>query len=80
MDIAQRDRLVLMALVLTGLRRSELIAVRWDDVILEGERASLLVHRGKGGRPRRQQTLADRAGLPESVPEDRLAGQEHETA
>lgn len=52
--IAQRDRLVLMALVLTSLRRSELIAVRWLDVNLEGERPSLLVRRGKGGRPRRQ--------------------------
>jgi site-specific recombinase XerD len=49
-----RDRLVLMALVFTGLRRSELIAVRWGDVDLDGERPSLLVRRGKGGKPRRQ--------------------------
>ncbi len=50
--LVQRDRLVLMALVLTGLRRSELIAVRWRDVSLEGDRPSLLVRRGKGGKPR----------------------------
>jgi integrase len=43
-----------MALVLTGLRRAELMAVQWRDVILEGERPSLLVRRGKGGKPRRQ--------------------------
>jgi site-specific recombinase XerD len=36
--LAQRDRLVLMALVLTRLRRAELTAVQWRDVILEGER------------------------------------------
>ncbi len=52
--LVQRDRLVLMALVLTGLRRAELIAVRWRDVTLEGDRPSLLVARGKGGKPRRQ--------------------------
>lgn len=52
--LVQRDRLVLMGLVLTGLRRSELIAVRWRDVSLEGDRPSLLVRRGKGGKPRRQ--------------------------
>jgi integrase/recombinase XerD len=52
--LIQRDRLVLMALVLTGLRREELIAVEWHDVTLEGEHPSLLVRRGKGGKPRRQ--------------------------
>jgi integrase/recombinase XerC len=52
--LAQRDRLVLMALVLTGLRRAELMAVQWRDVNLEDERPSLLVRRGKGGKPRRQ--------------------------
>jgi integrase/recombinase XerC len=51
--MVERDRLVLMALVLTGLRRSELIAVRWRDVDLDGP-PSLLVARGKGGKPRRQ--------------------------
>jgi integrase len=52
--LVQRDRLVLMALVLTGLRRSELMGVQWRDVNLEEERPSLLVRRGKGGKPRRQ--------------------------
>jgi integrase/recombinase XerC len=52
--LAQRDRLVLMALVLTGLRRAELIAVQWRDVNLDDERPSVLVRCGKGGKPRRQ--------------------------
>jgi site-specific recombinase XerD len=52
--LAQRDRLVLMALVLTGLRRAELIGVQWRDVSLDGQYPSLLVRRGKGGKPRRQ--------------------------
>jgi len=52
--IEQRDRLVLMALVLTGLRRAELIAIKWTDVDLCSERPSLLVRCGKGGKPRRQ--------------------------
>lgn len=52
--LAERDRLVLLGLVLTGLRRSELIAVRWRDLNLDGECPSLLVRRGKGAKPRRQ--------------------------
>jgi integrase/recombinase XerC len=52
--LAERDRLVLLALVATGLRRSELIALDWADLELEGPRPSLLVRAGKGGRPRRQ--------------------------
>jgi integrase/recombinase XerC len=52
--LCDRDRLVLIALVLTALRRSELIAVNWCDVSLDGPRPSLLVRRGKGGKPRRQ--------------------------
>lgn len=51
--IVERDRLVLRALVTTGLRRSELVAVNWGDVDLDGP-PSLLVRRGKGGKPRRQ--------------------------
>lgn len=52
--IVERDQLVLLALVTTGLRRSELIALDWRDLDLDGPRRSLLVRRGKGGKPRRQ--------------------------
>src|SRR6266540_2332239 len=52
--IVQRDQLVLLALVTTGLRRSELIALEWRDLTLDDPRPSLLVRRGKGGKPRRQ--------------------------
>lgn len=60
--IVERDQLVLLALVTTGLRRSELIALDWRDLDLDGPRPSLLVRRGKGGKPRRQPlapTVAD---------------------
>jgi integrase len=50
----ERDRLVLVTLVATGLRRSELIALDWGELDLDGLRPSLLVRAGKGGRPRRQ--------------------------
>ena len=50
----QRDRLVLLTLAMSGLRRSELIALDWADVTLGGGRPSMLVRRGKGGKPRRQ--------------------------
>jgi integrase/recombinase XerC len=52
--LAERDRLVLLTLVVTGLRRSELTALSWRDLDLDGPRPSLLVRAGKGGRPRRQ--------------------------
>jgi integrase len=52
--IVERDRLVLLTLVATGLRRAELIALDWGDLDLDGPRPSLLVRAGKGGRPRRQ--------------------------
>ncbi len=52
--LIERDRLVLLALVTTGLRRSELVALDWRDVSLDGPRPSVLVRRGKGGKPRRQ--------------------------
>jgi integrase len=52
--LAERDRLVLLALGLTGLRRSELVGLDWRELSLEGPKPSLLVRRGKGGKPRRQ--------------------------
>jgi site-specific recombinase XerD len=52
--LAERDRLVLVTLVQTGLRRAELIALDWSDLELDGPQPSLLVRCGKGGRPRRQ--------------------------
>ena len=52
--LAARDRLVLLTLVQTGLRRAELIALDWSDLDLDGPRPSLLVRCGKGGKPRRQ--------------------------
>jgi integrase/recombinase XerC len=52
--IVERDQLVLLALVTTGLRRSELIALDWRDFNLDDPRPSLLVRHGKGGKPRRQ--------------------------
>ena len=52
--LAARDRLVLIALVVTALRRAELMAVDWRDVTLDDPRPSLLVRKGKGSKPRRQ--------------------------
>jgi len=52
--LAERDQLALLALVTTGLRRSELCSLEWRDVELTGRKRSLLVRNGKGGKPRRQ--------------------------
>jgi integrase/recombinase XerC len=52
--LAERDRLTLVALVTTGLRRSELCALEWRDLELDGHKWSLLVRHGKGGKSRRQ--------------------------
>jgi site-specific recombinase XerD len=52
--LAERDRLVLLALVTTGLRRSEVCALEWLDLELGGREPSLLVRRGKGSKSRRQ--------------------------
>lgn len=50
---AERDCLVLVALVTTGLRRAELLSLDWGHLDLDAE-IPTLVRRGKGGRPRRQ--------------------------
>jgi integrase len=52
--LAERDQLVLLALVTTGLRRSELCALEWRDLELDGRKRSLLVRHGKGDRSRSQ--------------------------
>jgi integrase/recombinase XerC len=52
--LVERDRLALLALVTTGLRRSELCALQWRDLELQGRKRSLLVRHGKGGKSRRQ--------------------------
>jgi integrase/recombinase XerC len=52
--LADRDQLTLLTLVTTGLRRSELCALEWRDLELDGRKRSLLVRHGKGGRSRRQ--------------------------
>ncbi len=52
--LAERDGLVLLALVTTGLRRSELCALEWRDLELGGHEPSLLVRCGKGNKSRRQ--------------------------
>ena len=52
--LAERDRLTLLALVTTGLRRAELCSLEWRDLELNGHQQSLLVRHGKGGKSRRQ--------------------------
>jgi integrase/recombinase XerC len=52
--LAERDQLVLLTLVLTGLRRSELCALDWRDLDIDSRKPSLLVRSGKGGKSRRQ--------------------------
>jgi integrase/recombinase XerC len=59
--LAERDRLVLLALVTTGLRRSELCALEWRDLELGGREPSLLVRCGKGSKSRRQPLTASLA-------------------
>jgi integrase/recombinase XerC len=59
--LVERDRLVLLALVTTGLRRAELIALDRRDLVLDGTSPSLLVRRGKGAKPRRQPLAAQLA-------------------
>ena len=52
--LAERDRLALLTLVTTGLRRTELCALEWRDLEIDGRRQSLLVRNGKGGKAWRQ--------------------------
>lgn len=52
--LAERDQIALIALATTGLRRSELCGLDWRDLDLDAAAPTLLVRRGKGGKPRRQ--------------------------
>ncbi len=60
--LAERDQLALITLVTTGLRRSELCGIDWRDLDLDAAGPSLLVRRGKGGKPRRQPLPVGLAG------------------
>lgn len=60
--LAERDRLALITLVTTGLRRSELCGIDWRDLDLDAAAPTLLVRRGKGGKPRMQPLPAGLAG------------------
>lgn len=72
--LAARDRLVLLTLVTTGLRRSELIALDWRDLALDDEQPTLLVRHGKGDRSRRQPLPRQLADELRRVREQRSAG------
>ncbi|MGH2833123.1 MAG: tyrosine-type recombinase/integrase [Solirubrobacteraceae bacterium] len=48
----ERDTLVLMTFLLTGMEGSELIALRWAEVDLDGRRPSLFVCSHRARRPR----------------------------
>jgi integrase/recombinase XerC len=74
--LAARDCLVLRALVTTGLRRSELCGLDWRDLELEGATPSLLVRRGKGGKPRRQPLPPGLANELRNLRNERSAGAE----
>jgi integrase len=51
--LAERDKLALTALMLTGMTDRELIAVRWADVSLDERCPALSIRRGKRSRHRR---------------------------
>jgi integrase len=50
----RRDRAMILTLVFTARRRSEVINLRAGDITLEGERA-LYAYRGKGGKTGRRE-------------------------
>jgi integrase/recombinase XerD len=52
--IVERDRLVLLAIIMAGLGRYELMAARWADINLNTRPATLEIHAGPGRRPRTQ--------------------------
>ena len=45
-----RDKLVISMLYYTGIRRSELLSLNWDDLNLE--KSSIIIKSGKGGKTR----------------------------
>lgn len=47
-----RDRVILTLLYETGIRVSELCALRWEDLVTTPDGAALVVERGKGAKPR----------------------------
>jgi site-specific recombinase XerD len=79
----RRDRAILLALVLTGRRRAEVIGLRAGDLSLEGDTV-FYAYRGKGGKRGRRElprpaydaiceTLADAGkGLAAMAPEESL--------
>jgi integrase/recombinase XerD len=50
-DLSKRDEAILRVLYSSGMRVSELINLRWRDIIVQGDKA-ILVIRGKGGKTR----------------------------
>ncbi len=52
--LVERDRLVLLAIVMAGLGRYELMAARWADINLNTRPATLQIHAGPGRAPRTQ--------------------------
>ncbi|MFN2188734.1 MAG: tyrosine-type recombinase/integrase, partial [Candidatus Promineifilaceae bacterium] len=50
--LARRDRIALILLVNTGLRRDEAISLTWRDLVPTGDGYQLSVESGKGDKPR----------------------------
>jgi integrase len=74
----RRDRAIILTLVLTARRRSEVINLKGGDITLEGDRA-FYTYRGKGGRkgrrelPRPAYDADFRTGQPHSAANNQLA-------